>query len=186
MLLHIDEAFPRALLTSAKATAGGLLGGMIFTQRKHSALPYVFRNVLIFAALILAIAYTYAQENKGKKVSFFIVTFNVVWLPWVMLLMTLVMAGPGAVLQQATGIVAAHLYDFLTRLWPTFGGGRNYIITPAIVKQWFGADRPNIQARGYGTAYRQAVPAPGRGTSSGFGFSSAWGTRGQGRRLGGD
>ena len=103
-----------------------------------------------------------------------------------MLLMTLVMAGPGAVMQQATGIVAAHLYDFLTRLWPTFGGGRNYIITPAIVKRWFGADRPNIQARGYGTAFRQATPAPGRGTSSGFGFSTAWGTRGQGRRLGGD
>lgn len=141
---------------------------------------------LIFAALIVGIAYTYAQDNKGKKVSFFIITFNVVWLPWAMLVMTFVMFGPNAVMQQVTGIVAAHLYDFLTRLWPAFGGGRNYITTPAIVKRWFGADRPNIQVRGYGTAFRQATPAPGRGTSSGFGFSSAWGTRGQGRRLGGD
>ncbi|KAK3169407.1 hypothetical protein OEA41_008790 [Lepraria neglecta] len=137
-------------------------------------------------ALILGIAYTYSQDNKGKKATFFIISFNVMWLPWAMLLMTLVVAGPNAAMNQVTGLVAAHLYDFLTRLWPTFGGGKNYISTPNIVKRWFGGDRPNIQARGYGTAYRQAAPAPGRGTSSGFGFSSVWGTRGQGRRLGGD
>lgn len=100
--------------------------------------------------------------------------------------MTFVMAGPNAVMNQATGIPAAHLYVFLTRLWPNFGGGKNYIITPAIVTRWFGGDRPNTQTRGYGTAYRQAASAPDRGTSGGFGFASAWGTRGQGRRLGGD
>ncbi|MCJ1456605.1 hypothetical protein MMC28_006967 [Mycoblastus sanguinarius] len=151
------------------ATAGGILGGAIFTQ-----------------ALILAIAYTYSQDNRGKKVSFFIITFNVMWLPWAMLLMTFVLAGPDAALNQAMGLIAAHLYDFLTRLYPTFGGGRNVIHTPAIVKRWFGADKPGIQVRGYGTSYRPASQAPGRGTSNGFGFSSAWGTRGQGRRLGGD
>lgn len=137
-------------------------------------------------ALILAFAYTYSQDNRGKKVSFFIISFNVIWLPLAMLLMTFIMAGPNAAMNQATGIVAAHLYDFLTRLWPTFGGGKKYISTPAIVKRWFGADRPSTQTRGYGTAYRPAAQAPGRGTSSGFGFASAWGTRGQGRRLGGD
>ncbi len=118
--------------------------------------------------------------------SIFVISFNVIWLPLAMLLMTFIMAGPNAAMNQATGIVAAHSYDFLTRLWPTFGGGKNYISTPVIVKRWFGADRPNTQTRGYGTAYRPALPAPGRGTSSGFGFFSTWGTRGQGQRLGGD
>ena len=141
---------------------------------------------LMLTALILGIAYTYSQDNRGKKVSFFVITFNVIWLPWAMLLMTFIMAGPGAALNQGAGLLAAHLYDFLTRLYPTFGGGRNYIRTPALVKRWFGADRPGSQARGYGTAFRRPSQAPGRGTSSGFGFSSAWGTRGQGRRLGGD
>ncbi|KAL6712811.1 hypothetical protein ACLMJK_009652 [Lecanora helva] len=150
-------------------TAGGILGGYIFTQ-----------------ALILAIAWTYAQDNKGKKVSFFVVQFNVIWLPLAMLLLTFVLAGPNAALNQSMGLVAAHLYDFLTRLWPEFGGGKNYIFTPNVVKRWFGADKPGFQHRGYGTAYRTGAPAPGRGTSSGFGFSTAWGTRGQGRRLGGD
>ena len=145
-----------------------------------------YERGLTLIALILGIAYTYSQDNKGKKVSFFVVTFNVIWLPWAMLLMTFVMGGPDAASKQATGLLAAHLYDFLTRLYPTFGGGRNFIRTPAIVKRWFGADKPGFRARGYGSAVRPATEARGRGSSSGFGFSSAWGSRGQGQRLGGD
>lgn len=103
-----------------------------------------------------------------------------------MLLLTFIMAGPNAALMQFMGLVAAHLYDFLTRLWPTFGGGKNYIRTPNVVKRWFGADKPGFTHRGYGSSYRPPVQTAGRGTSSGFGFSTAWGTRGQGRRLGGD
>lgn len=103
-----------------------------------------------------------------------------------MLLMTFIMQGPQSAMIQVTGLMGAHMYDFLTRLWPTFGGGRNYIRTPAVVKRWFGADKAGSQSRGYGTAFRPASQAPGRGTSSSFGFSSAWGTRGQGTRLGGD
>ncbi|KAG7008050.1 25S rRNA (uridine-N(3))-methyltransferase [Physcia stellaris] len=110
--------------------AGGILGGYIFT-----------------GALILAFAYTYSQDNKGKKVSFFVITFNVIWLPWAMLLMTFIMGGPYAALHQAAGIPAAHLYDFVTRIYPTFGGGRNYIFTPAIVKRWFGADKPGTNVK---------------------------------------
>ena len=139
-------------------------------------------------ALVLGLAYTYSQDNKGKKVSFFIITFNVMWLPWAMLLLTFVTGGPYAAMMQGTGLLAAHLYDFLTRLYPTFGGGKNYVFTPGFVKRWFGGDRRNIQVKGYGTAYRPGMPQQAaRGTSSGFGgFTSQWGTRGQGRRLGGD
>ena len=142
--------------------------------------------MLTSTALILGIAYTYSQDNRGKRVSFIIITFNVILLPWAMLLMTFVMAGPDAALKQGAGLLAAHLYDFLTRLYPTFGGGKNYIGTPAVVKRWFGADKPSFQARGYGTAIRPATQAPSTGTSSGLGFPSAWGARGQGQRLGGD
>lgn len=121
--------------------------------------------------------------------SFFVITFNVIWLPWAMLLMTFIMGGPYAALHQAAGIPAAHLYDFVTRIYPTFGGGRNYIFTPAIVKRWFGADKPGTNVKAYGTSFRSATntaqPAS-RGTSSGIGFTSQWGTRGSGRRLGGD
>ena len=96
-----------------------------------------------------------------------------------MLLMTFVMASPEAALSQATGLLAAHMYDFLTRIWPTFGGGRNYIYTPAAVKRWFGAAPGSVQQRSYGTAQQARVPADAaaaRATGSTFG--------GPGRRLG--
>ena len=149
------------------------------------------------------------QDNKGKKVSFFVISFNVIWLreyfkhpfpnsatltprftsAWALLLLNFIMNGPEAALHQATGIPAAHLYDFITRIYPTFGGGRNYISTPAIVKRWFGSDKAGTNVKAYGTAYRSVSntsrPAS-QGTSSGIGFTSQWGTRGQGRRLGGD
>ncbi|CAF9911524.1 MAG: hypothetical protein HETSPECPRED_000362 [Heterodermia speciosa] len=115
----------------------GILGGWIFTS-----------------PLILAFTYTYSQDNKGKKVSFFVVTFNIIWLPWAMLLLTFIMGGPHATLYQATGILAAHMYDFITRIYPTFGGGRNYIHTPAIVRRWFGSDKRGANVKAYGTSYR--------------------------------
>ena len=93
------------------------------------------------------------------------------------------MAGPHEAKIQLTGIIGAHMYDFLTRIYPTFGGGRNPIFTPRIVRRWFGGDKPNSGARGYGTAFRPADDDARRGTTSGF---AAWSGRGSGRRLGGD
>ena len=95
-------------------------GGMVFTS-----------------ALVLALAYTSTQDDRGQQAQFFIVTIPAPWIPYTMLLITLVTAGPNATMVQATGIVAAHLHDFLTRLWPMFGGGRNLLPTPAIFKRWF-------------------------------------------------
>ncbi|KAL8764239.1 MAG: hypothetical protein Q9184_000208 [Pyrenodesmia sp. 2 TL-2023] len=137
--------------------------------------------------MILALAYTYSQDNRRKKVNFFIVQLEAKWLPWVMLLAALILGGPYNALNQGTGIIAAHLYDFLTRLYPTFGGGRNYLKTPAFIRRWFGGVDQRTQRKGYGTAYPpqpQAPPRPASGISTAF--SSPWSSRGQGRRLGGD
>ena len=137
-------------------------------------------------ALILGLAYTFAQDNPTKKVSLFIVSFKAMYLPWALLGFTLVMAGPDAVLSEFTGLIAAHLYEFLTRLWPAFGGGRNPIFTPTIVKKWFGADQRRVKSKAYGTAFTPAGQTSSQGSSTGFSFSNSWGSRGQGRRLGGD
>jgi Derlin-2/3 len=126
--------------------------------------------------------------------TFMIVTIRTKWLPLAILLMTFVMQSPRVAVLQLTGLVAAHLYDFITRLWPTFGGGRNPITTPRFVRRWFGADVAGRASttRGYGTAFaRGPAPAAGQGTSSGVssrfgGFGSSWGGRGTGRRLGGE
>ncbi|KAF2254029.1 DER1-domain-containing protein [Trematosphaeria pertusa] len=139
---------------------------------------YILDAFTFLPALSLAYAYTYAQDNPTRQVSFFIISFDSKFLPLAMLFMTLIIDGPQFALPQATGLLAAHLYDFLTRIWPTFGGGRNYISTPAIVKQWFGGAPGGVQQRAYGTAHQARgnnPPPTGRSTGA------QWGP---GRRLG--
>ncbi|KAI9037370.1 pseudouridine synthase CBF5 [Aspergillus affinis] len=101
-------------------TAGFLLNSVIFTH-----------------ALILAFIYTFAQDNRGRKANFFVIQIPIEFLPWATLAFTLVRSGWPAALNDSMGVVAAHLYDFLTRIYPTFGGGRNYITTPAFVRRLF-------------------------------------------------
>lgn len=118
--------------------------------------------------------------------TFFIIQIPVEYLPWAMLMYTLVMGGWPAALSESMGIVGAHSYDFLTRIYPTFGGGRNYLVTPAFVQQYFAAHTPNAANRGYGTAYR-SPQASDSSTSRGWTSSiqNPWSGRGAGRRLGG-
>ena len=157
-----------------QATAGLILKSFVFTH-----------------ALLLAFIYTYAQDNRGRKVHFIFFQIPAELLPWAMLGMTLMMGGTGAALQQGTGVLAAHIYDFLTRLYPTFQGGRNYIQTPGFVRQYFTSIRPTTTQRAYGTSFRPAAQqaqqpqTANRGWTSGF-SSGAWSGRGTGHRLGGD
>jgi Derlin-2/3 len=123
-------------------------------------------------------AYLFSQDNPNANVTIFILNFPAKYLPYVMVFITLVSDGPQAAKVQLSGLIAAHLYDFLTRIWPTFGGGRLLITTPLFVKRWFTPEGAGVQARAYGTAIqpRQNVPS-----------NNAWSNqRGPGRRLGGD
>jgi Derlin-2/3 len=142
---------------------------------------YMLDSFTFLSALTLAYAYTYAQDNPTRQVSFFIITFDSKYLPYAMLFMTLIMDGPGAALPQATGFLAAHLFDFLTRIWPTFGGGVNYIKTPQMVKGWFGAKPGVAQARSYGSVQRGGG---GGAAAASSGRTSGFDARGPGRRLG--
>jgi Derlin-2/3 len=143
-------------------------------------------------ALTLSYAYTFAQDSPTRQVSFFIVNFDAKYLPFALLFMTFIIDGPDSAAAQLTGLLAAHMYDFLTRIWPTFGGGRNYIFTPDFVKRAFGAGVGGIQNRGYGHAVQGQGRATGvgagapSGAGSGRSTGSTWGSVGPGRRLGGD
>jgi hypothetical protein len=88
-------------------------------------------------ALTLAYAYTFAQDNPTRQVNFFVLNFDAKYLPFALLFMSFIMDGPEPAMAQVTGLIAAHMYDFLTRIWPTFGGGKNYITTPQFVKRLF-------------------------------------------------
>lgn len=149
---------------------------------------------MLLSPLTLALAYTYAQENPNRQLSYFIITFSAKWLPYAMLAMTFVMDSPQSALLQATGLVAAHAYDFLTKIWPEQGGGRKYISTPQFVQRWFVQPAGMAQQRSFGTAFAgrpqnvpQQQPGSGGGWASGFsGRGGGWTSQGPGRRLGGD
>lgn len=174
--LDVDVIFNGLVLTvHVKATAGCLLNTYTF-------LP----------ALSLAYAYTFAQDNPTRSVQFFIINFEAKYLPFAMLFLTFVTDGPDAAATQLPGLIAAHLYDFLTRIWPTFGGGTNYIRTPQIVKNWFTPTPGGIQNRGYGHVVDgrgRTAGAPGSGaqpsTGRTTGANTSWSGMGPGRRLGG-
>ena len=137
----------------------------------------------------MAIAYTYAQENRGKQVSFFVLNIEVKYLPYAMLFLTFIQSGPEATFEEAMGIPAAHLYDFLTRYWPEHGGGVNMLKTPEFVTRWFEgvSGAKQVTVKGHGTAFRpNSTATPSSSSSSAFSSGSAWGGRGQGRRLGGE
>jgi Derlin-2/3 len=155
----------------------------LLTLRKALA-GVVFNAYTFLPALSLAYAYTFAQDNPTRQVNFFIVNFDSKYLPFAMLFMTFIIDGQEPALHQLMGLIAAHLYDFLTRIWPTFGGGKNYVFTPQVVKRWFGGAAGTPQNRGYG----YAVPGRGRETGSNEPSTgrSTGAQFGPGRRLGGE
>lgn len=91
---------------------------------------------------------------------------------------------------QLCGLVAAHLYDFLTRLWPEFGGGSNLLPTPAFMSRLVPTPA-RVQDHGFGQSFRPPGGVSGgsgrtTGASTGGVLPDTWKTRGRGNRLGGD
>jgi Derlin-2/3 len=131
----------------------------------------------------MALAYTSSQDQRGVKTNFIFFTVPAQTIPYCMLAMSLLM-NPTAIPLQITGIVSAHAHDFLTRLWPQFGGGWNILSTPSFVS--YLVQTPRVLQRDYGTAIRQPTAASGSSTGASTGpvLPDSWKTRGTGQRLG--
>ncbi|KAI0996709.1 hypothetical protein K3495_g11475 [Podosphaera aphanis] len=143
-------------------------------------------GIIFTSALVLAFTYTSAQDDRGQKANFFIVTIPAEWIPFAMLLMNFIMAGPYSAKVQITGLVAAHLHDFLTRLWPTFGGGSNLVPTPRLITHFWKPSDPVVNTRLHGNAYTSSQRATATSSSlSGRVLPQSWKSRGSGHRLGG-
>ncbi|KAL2760756.1 hypothetical protein ACRALDRAFT_2024672 [Sodiomyces alcalophilus JCM 7366] len=147
---------------------------------------YLFRGGFLLSTLIVALCRTATQDQRGMKAQVFFLTIPAQLMPFAMLLMTLVLEGPGRFLQELCALPVAHLYDFLTRIYPSFTGGRNLLPTPAFLSRIVNTTR-EIR-RSYGTLIRPpAAPSSGQttGASTGSGpLPESWRSRGPGRRLG--
>ena len=141
-------------------------------------------GALFLQALNVAFAYYWsAKEPAAANVNFFVASFSVRYLPYVMLLMIAITKGPQAVYVGATGVIAAHAYIFLTHVYPRYGRGTNIIITPNWVHGLFEDSRratpAPIRISGSSTTTGRAAPAGSDSTGG------SWRQRGTGQRLGG-
>lgn len=145
---------------------------------------YVVSGGGYLSALILAMCRTVTQDQRGQKASLFFVTIPAQLMPFGMMFMAFLMGGPIALMLNICGFVASHLFDFLTRYYPDFLGGRNLAPTPAFLSRF--VDTPRVFQRTFGTAIRPAAqPSSGRTTGASTGpLPDSWRTRGAGRRLG--
>lgn len=145
---------------------------------------FVYPGGMFLTGLILAICRTVTQDQRGQKASIYFVTIPAQMMPFGLMLMSLIMPNGYYYLpMQICGFLASHLFDFLTRYYPEFIGGRNLAPTPAFLSRFF--DTPRFFQRTYGTAIRPSDQSTGRTTGASTGpLPDAWRTRGSGRRLG--
>ncbi|KAI0024462.1 Der1-like family protein [Xylariomycetidae sp. FL0641] len=135
-------------------------------------------QVMYLSALLLAIVYTATQDQRGMQAHFYIVNVPAQLLPWCFLLASLLLSGWTSFQLGLTGIVAAHLHDFLTRIYPEFGHGPNLIPTPGFIS--YILRTPRTRQTSYGTSYAPPSDNSGRGGP----LPDSWRSKGPGRRLG--
>ncbi|TEA17955.1 Derlin-2 [Colletotrichum sidae] len=151
---------------------------------------YIMGGGAFLPALILAMCRTVTQDQRGMKANFYFVTIPAQLTPFCMMGVSLLFPGGYyAFMLQLMGLLAAHLYDFLSRIYPDFSGGPNLIPAPSFLSRL--VQTPRMLQRDYGTAIRNTGAAAGQSTGSSTGASlgngslpDSWRTRGPGRRLG--
>ena len=140
-------------------------------------------DAMYIRGLIIAMCYTANQDLRGQKTNFFFFTVPAQAAPYCMLAWTLLVR-PWDLPVQASGILAAHLHDFLTRLWPEFGLGPDLLPTPSIISML--VQTPRFLKRDYGAAIRpkDSTSRSSAESSDGPVLPDSWKGRGSGHRLG--
>ncbi|KFY05151.1 hypothetical protein O988_00224 [Pseudogymnoascus sp. VKM F-3808] len=163
---------------------------LVFVSLALLGVNYAFfgNAYILTSALFTAFAYT-ATQDEGGQTRIFILDIPTRSVPLALCFMTFVSIGElHPALVQATGILVAHLYDFLTRLYPKFGGGVNILTTPAFIRRLFEPKVVSVSNKTYGTSFQPAAPRAAASGSEAPGgvLPEAWKSRGSGHRLGGD
>ncbi|KDO79933.1 hypothetical protein CISIN_1g035602mg, partial [Citrus sinensis] len=92
-----------------------------------SAIPMLWTPFL-GVSLVFMLLYVWSREFPTAQISIYgLVTLKAFYLPWAMLALDVIFGSP--LLPNFLGIIAGHLYYFLTVLHP-LAGGRNILATP--------------------------------------------------------
>ncbi|KAI3921589.1 hypothetical protein MKW92_027049 [Papaver armeniacum] len=132
-----------------------------------AAVPMLW-SPFMAVSLVFMLLYVWSREFPNAQINIYgVVRLKGFYLPWAMLALDLIFGAP--LIPDILGIIAGHLYYFLTVLYP-LSTGRNILKTPLWVQKV-------VVFWGKGTQINSPVqPNP----SAGIAF------RGRGRRLGGN
>jgi len=100
-----------------------------------------------------ALTYTYSQENAQAEAQFFGFSFRMQYIPYCLLFLTFVQAGKAAALSQATGLVSAHAYLYLTTIYPRTHRSRSLLSTPSLLTRLLPGRPAQNGNRGFGQVF---------------------------------
>ncbi|WCJ42591.1 DERLIN-1 [Euphorbia peplus] len=132
-----------------------------FSMLLLSAIP-IFWTPFLGISLVFMLLYVWSREFPNAQINIYgLVTLKAFYLPWAMLGLDVIFGSP--IMPDLLGILAGHLYYFLTVLHP-LATGRTLLKTPRwvhkIVARWrIGAPAPTT---------RSAQPQPERSTGTAF------------------
>ncbi|KAM3270361.1 derlin-1 [Capsicum chacoense] len=133
---------------------------MIFGALTLLALSAIsfFRSPFLGISLVFMLLYVWSREFPSANINIYgLVTLKAFYLPWAMLGLDVIFGSP--IMPDLLGIVAGHLYYFLTVLHP-LATGKNFLKTPIwvhkLVMRWrIGAPTaPPAQPDNLGAAFR--------------------------------
>lgn len=129
----------------------------------------IFQSYFLGISLVFMLVYVWSREFPNANINIYgLVTLKAFYLPWAMLALDVIFGSP--IMQDLLGIIAGHLYYFLTVLHP-LAGGKNILKTPKwvqrLVARWRIEARPVVRT--------QTQSEPERNTGVAF--------RGRSRRL---
>ncbi|KAL8489699.1 hypothetical protein ACS0TY_025552 [Phlomoides rotata] len=95
-----------------------------------SAIPY-FWSPFLGVSLVFMLLYVWSREFPNANINLYgLVTLKAFYLPWAMLCLDVIFGSP--IVPDFLGIIAGHLYYFLTVLHP-LAGGKSMLKTPALM-----------------------------------------------------
>lgn len=122
---------------------------LLFSAAVLLASTLLVPSMALSSALVIVLVYLWSKANQTSPCSFFgFFTVPGFYLPFVLVCWTVVQGG--SPLEEVRGIVAAHLFYFLTTVWPR-AGGPTLASTPEGVRQavqWAFGGHPTV-APGY-------------------------------------
>ncbi|KAL5768714.1 hypothetical protein ACOSQ2_015497 [Xanthoceras sorbifolium] len=128
-----------------------------------SAIP-IFESDFLGISLVFMLLYVWSREFPNAQINIYgLVALKAFYLPWAMLALDVLFGSPPV--PDFLGIIAGHLYYFLTVLHP-LATGKNLLRTPKLVHKLVARWRIGAPARNY--TQSSAQPQPDRTTGVAF------------------